>query len=99
MSGPRQLTVDSFLVARDTLRQRHLRQALYDAGDVVMADVLVNLHGSDHRDRRRLENRLFRRDTHERYERELFPPIVSETFAPHALRGRAELVGLSHHAV
>ena len=99
MSGPRQLTVDSFLVARDTLRQRHLRQALYDAGDVVMADVLVNLHGSEHRDRRRLENRLFRRDTHERYERELFPPIVSETFAPHALRGRAELVGLSHHVM
>ena len=25
-----------------------------------MADVLVNLHGDDHRARRRLENRLFR---------------------------------------
>ena len=65
-------------------------------GDVVMADVLVNLHGDAHRARRRLENRLFRRDTHERYERSLFPPIVTETLAPHVAAGRAELVGLSH---
>ncbi|MBX3287508.1 MAG: cytochrome P450 [Actinobacteria bacterium] len=61
-----------------------------------MADVLVNLHGADHRARRRLENRLFRKDTHRRYERELFPPIVAATLAPHVAEGRAELVGLSH---
>ena len=61
-----------------------------------MADVLVNLHGDEHRSRRRLENRLFRRETHARYERELFPPIVEETLAPHVAAGRAELVGLSH---
>ena len=35
-----------------------------------MGDVLVNLHGEAHRDRRRLENRLFRRETFELYERE-----------------------------
>lgn len=64
-----------------------------------MADVLVNLHGTEHRDRRRLENRLFRRDTHEHYERVLFPPIVATTFEPHAAEGRAELVGLSHHVM
>ncbi|MEZ5142672.1 MAG: cytochrome P450 [Acidimicrobiales bacterium] len=61
-----------------------------------MADVLVNLHGDEHRARRRLENRLFRRDTQQRYERALFPPIVAETLAPHVAAGRAELVGLSH---
>ncbi|MCB9371457.1 MAG: cytochrome P450 [Microthrixaceae bacterium] len=61
-----------------------------------MADVLVNLHGDEHRARRRLENRLFRRDTQVRYERELFPPIVEETLAPHVAAGRAELVSLSH---
>ncbi|MCC5951331.1 MAG: cytochrome P450 [Acidimicrobiia bacterium] len=61
-----------------------------------MADVLVNLHGDEHRARRRLENRLFRRAVHTSYERELFPPIVEETLAPHVAAGSAELVGLSH---
>lgn len=99
MSAPaahRTVTVRGYEEARDAFRQRHLRQALYDEGEVVMADVLVNLHGDAHRARRRLENRLFRRDTHERFERTLFPPIVAETLAPHVATGRAELVGLSH---
>lgn len=92
----RVVTVSTYEGARDAFRQKHLRQALYDAGEVVMADVLVNLHGDEHRARRRLENRLFRRDTQQRYERSLFPPIVAETLAPHIAAGRAELVGLSH---
>lgn len=96
MSEPNVVTVTSYEGARDVYRQKTLRQALYDAGEVVMADVLVNLHGTAHRDRRRLENRLFRRDTHLRYERELFPPIVDATVAPHVVAGRAELVTLSH---
>jgi len=90
------ITIDTYDEAKDTYRQKELRQALYDAGEVVMADVLVNLHGAEHRDRRRLENRLFRRDTFELYERELFPPIIAETFAPHLASGRAELVTLGH---
>lgn len=93
---PTVVTVTTYEGARDAFRQKQLRQALYDAGEVVMADVLVNLHGDEHRARRRLENRLFRRDTQQRYERELFPPIVAETLAPHVAAGRAELVSLSH---
>jgi cytochrome P450 len=90
------ITVSTYEGARDAFRQKHLRQALYDEGEVVMADVLVNLHGDAHRARRRLEHRLFRRDAHERYEHELFPPIVSATLAPHVAAGSAELVSLSH---
>ncbi len=89
-------TVATYEGARDAFRQKQLRQALYDAGEVVMADVLVNLHGDAHRSRRRLENRLFRRDTRERDERTRFPAIVAETLAPHVAAGRAELVSLSH---
>jgi cytochrome P450 len=96
MNDPTVVTIDSYEMAREVFRQRHLRQALYDAGEVVMADVLVNLHGDEHRSRRRLENRVFRQESHGRYERELFPPILAETLAPHVARGRAELVGLSH---
>lgn len=96
MNDERVVTITTHAAARDAFRQKHLRQALYDEGEVVMADVLVNLHGDEHRSRRRLENRLFRRDTSARYERELFPPVVEETLAPHRNTGRAELVGLSH---
>lgn len=96
MSEPTVITISGYEEAREAFRQKHLRQALYDAGDVVMADVLVNLHGDAHRARRRLENRLFRRDSQVLYERELFPPIVAATLEPHVAEGRAELVGLSH---
>lgn len=96
MTEPVEITVATYEQARDAFRCKDLRQALYDEGDVVMADVLVNLHGDEHRARRRLENRLFRKDTHAQYEHELFPPIVEATLRPHLERGRAELVGLSH---
>jgi cytochrome P450 len=90
------ITITDYDEARDAYRQKDLRQALYDAGEVVMADVLVNLHGAAHRDRRRLENRLFRRETFELYERHLFPPIIESTLAPEIEAGRAELVDLGH---
>ena len=96
MREPNVITITDYEEARAAYRHKELRQALYDAGEVVMADVLVNLHGDEHRARRRLENRLFRRDTQTRYERELFPPIVADTLAPYIADGRAELVGLSH---
>ncbi len=93
---PTVITITTYDEARDAYRQKSLRQALYDAGEVIMADVLVNLHAAEHRDRRRLENRLFRRETFELYERELFPPIITETLAPEVADGRAELVDLGH---
>lgn len=89
-------TVTSYETAKDCYRRKELRQALYDAGEVIMADVLVNLHGDDHRNRRRLENRLFRRDTFLHYERDLFPAIIEATARPYIDAGRAELVQLSH---
>lgn len=82
--------------AKDAYRQKELRQSLYDAGDVVMRGVLVNLHGNDHRARRRLENRLFRRDVLDHYEHELFPDVIAETLSPYVEAGRAELVSLGH---
>lgn len=93
---PTVVTITGYDEAKEAYRQKELRQALYDAGEVVMGDVLVNLHGAEHRDRRRLENRLFRRETFELYERELFPPIIQSTLAPEIDAGRAELVDLGH---
>ncbi|MFM7095441.1 MAG: cytochrome P450, partial [Actinomycetota bacterium] len=89
-------TVNTYEDARDVYRQKDLRQALYDAGEIVMGGVLVNLHGDEHRARRRLENRLFRRETLVRYERDYFPRIIDDTLAPHVEHGSVELVHLSH---
>jgi cytochrome P450 len=61
-----------------------------------MGDVLVNLHADEHRARRRLENRLFRRDTFFHYERDLFPAIIEDTVKPYIAEGRAELVDFGH---
>ncbi len=90
------IEITSYEEAREAYRQKDLRQALYDAGEVIMADVLVNLHAEAHRDRRRLENRLFRRDTFQLYQDELFPPVIAETLAPDLAAGRSELVDLGH---
>ena len=92
LPGVIEVTVSSYVDAREAFRCKDLRQALYDEGDVVMSDVLVNLHGAEHRARRRLENRLFRKDTHRSYEREFFPPVVTATLAPHIRSGGAEVL-------
>lgn len=88
--------ITSFTEAQECYRHKDLRQALYDAGEVIMSDVIVNLHGDEHRARRRLENRLFRRDTFQFYESELFPAIIEATVAPYLAAGRAELVSFGH---
>ena len=90
------ITITTVDESKDVYRQKDLRQSLYDAGEIVMDGVLVNLHGDDHRARRRLENRLFRRDTLVHYERDLFPSVIEETLQPYVDDGRAELVHMSH---
>ena len=85
--------------AREAFRHRDLRQALYDEGAVLMDDVIVNLHGPAHTDRRRLENRLFRRDTFLVWEREVIPSTVEGVLAPHLAAGRADLIVVARRAM
>lgn len=89
------ITVSTFQAAKDVYRQKDLRQGLYDEGPV-MSGVLVNLHGDEHRSRRRVENRIFRRDTFDHYERELFPAVIERTVSPYVVAGRVDLVHLGH---
>lgn len=90
------VTITTFAEARQAYRHKDLRQALYDDGEVIMEDVLVNLHGEEHRSRRRVENRLYRRETFVHYEGDLFPDIIATTVDPYIADGRAELVSLGH---
>jgi cytochrome P450 len=93
------VTLQSFDEVREAFRAKDLKQALYDEGGVVMADVLLTLHGDAHRLRRRLENRLFRRDTFRRYERELTAEIVTKTLEPFLAARETDLVSLGYRVI
>ena len=73
---PEPIVLTRFEELREAYRAKDLRQSGYDEGAVVTADTLLDLHGTAHRDRRRLENRLFRRETFRYYEREVLPPCI-----------------------
>lgn len=92
-------TLTSYADAREAFRSRDLRQALYDAGHRLMTGVIVNLHGDAHVARRRLENRLFRRDTFAWYERARIPRIVDSVLAGPIAAGRGDLLPLARRTM
>ena len=94
--GMDDVVIETFGEAREVYRQKDLRQGLYDAGAVVMKNVLVNLHADEHKRRRRIENRTFRRETFDYYERDLFPGIVERTLLPHVEVGHTDLEEFGH---
>lgn len=91
-------TTTSWDDARQAYRSKSLRQGLFD-GSVVMEDVLINLHDRDHRDRRRIENPLFRRDVQRVYEAQEFPSILAATLEPHLAAGHCELLSFGHRVM
>ena len=93
------ITLDGYADVREAFRQHDLEQALYHAGGVVMADSLLVLHGADHRRRRRVENRLFRRGTFRYWEKAFLRDVVRDTLAPFAAAGRADLVELGYRTI
>jgi cytochrome P450 len=82
--------------AREALAHPDLAQALYDAGGVIMDDVLLTLHGDAHRQRRLTEFRVFTRAFFRRYEHETFPRTLAETLAPFLAAGGGDLVDLGY---
>ncbi len=85
----------SYAQAREAMRNRNLRQGLYDEGKALMKKVIVNLHANEHTTRRRLENRLFRRETFVHWERNLIPDSVMASITPHVGGGSIDMVGLA----
>ena len=85
--------------AREAYRNKDLRQALYDDGDHLMNGVIVNLHGAEHIARRRLENRLFRRDTFAFYEADVIPRIVVAVMEPSVTAGVGDLLPLARRTM
>jgi cytochrome P450 len=80
------------------LRNTELKQALYDAGGVIMSDVLLTLHGKDHSARRSVEARVFRRNFFRYYEQEVFPDTFERTLAPFVVAGGGDLIELGYRS-
>lgn len=93
------IELSSWADAREAFRQRDLRQGLYDEGRDLMADVIVNLHAQPHTARRRLENRLFRRDTFFHFERVVIPQTIDTMLEPHLRDGRVDLNPLARRVM
>ena len=81
------------------LREADLKQALYDEGALLMDRVLVTLHGEEHRKRRLLEMRVFRRDFFRHYENEVIPQIFSSVVTPFLERGSADVVDFGYRVM
>jgi len=92
----KEIRVSSVEEVAEVLRHPDLAQALYDEGAVIMDKVLLTLHGEEHRKRRMLELRVFRRDFFRYYENEVFPPTLEQTMAPALAAGNADLVDLGY---
>lgn len=78
------------------LRHPDLRQALYDEGAIIMDRTVLTLHGDEHRKRRLLEFRVFRKDFFNWYEKTVFPATLQSSMAADLAAGRAELVDLGY---
>jgi len=96
MSNTETVVISSYTGVREAFRHKGLRQALYDEGAAVMADCLLTLHGDAHRSRRRLENRLFRREVFRAWEHELLGPTIGTALQPFVLVGRGDLLSIAY---
>jgi cytochrome P450 len=87
---------DTYEAVREALYNPDLSRSLdkrsFEDGNP-RAGILSLLHGDEHKERRRFENPLFRREALGHYERELFPEILSRILARAAV-GRVDLFDL-----
>ncbi|MDR7101659.1 cytochrome P450 [Croceicoccus sp. BE223] len=81
------------------LKQPDLRQSLYDAAAMMMSDVLVNLHGAEHRARRLVEGTIFRKDVFLHYEKNFLPRTLDETIRPFLKAGHGDLVDIGYRVM
>ncbi len=96
--GPGAIVLTGWQQAREAYRSKNLRQAMYDEGAVIMEDCLLVLHGEAHRRRRRVENRLFRREVFAHWERGVLGETLNAVLAPYLAAGRADLRALGYRA-
>lgn len=98
VAEPETIELTTWNDVREAFRLKDLRQAGYTEGALVMADCLLDLHGVEHRERRRLENRLFRREIFSYWEHEVLGATIEATLAPFVEAGRGDLAIIGYHS-
>ena len=93
------IEVTGFREAQQTLSIPDLKQALYDEGAALMERVIVTLHGDEHRRRRLLEMKIFKKDFFAYYETQVLPAVMRETLLPFVTMGSADLVDVAYHSM
>jgi len=93
------INVTGYKEANQTLSIPDLKQSLYDEGKVLMDRVLVTLHGEEHRSRRLLEMRIFKKDFFQYYETQVLPRVVEQTLAKFLPSGRTDLMDFGARAL
>jgi len=93
------ITVNGYKEAHQTLSLPDLEQSLYDEGRILMDRVLVTLHGEEHRVRRLLEMKIFKKDFFNYYEKEVLPAVVNATLARFLPTGRTDLMDFGRRAM
>lgn len=88
----------SYAEVREALLTRELREAGHDEADFFLELHILTLHGEQHTTRRRVENRLFRREALRFFEHSLRDSLAA-TVERHVRDGRADLVELAHRLV
>lgn len=88
--------IESYRECEAALRNPDLRQAMYDAGDIITRGTLLTLHGKPHLKRREIESRVFRRNFFRYYETEVFPATLEQTIAPFIAAGGGDLIDLGY---
>jgi cytochrome P450 len=86
------VSVTGYKDANQALCSPDLKQSLYDEGAVLMDRVLVTLHGEEHRSRRLLEMKIFKKDFFNYYEKQVMPPVIERTLQKFLPLGRADLM-------
>ncbi len=92
-----EITIDEIGAIQQALSDPNLSRTFdkrtYEDGNV-RRGIVSTTHGTEHRNRRRLENAQFRPDALRLYEQHLFPPIMEAFVSEAAAAGEADLFSL-----
>jgi cytochrome P450 len=91
--------LSDYRVCEKALTEPDLKQALYDEGAILFDKVLVALHGDEHRSRRILEMRVFRRNFFRHYEHDVIPNIFDEVVQPALIAGKTDVVEFGYRVM
>ena len=93
------IELTDYRVCEKALMEPELKQALYDEGAILMKKVLVTLHGEEHRARRVLEMRVFKRNFFRHYEHEVIPRVFEEVIAPYLEAGKTDVTEFGYRVM